>query len=208
MELFNGKKRFFLIGHSFGAVLGIKLAKLLEQCGLTGEVICGDGAVALSKQVIDTYIPKLETIDESIQLFILTKLVFEILPLMELDKIQKVFSDHNTFEERADALIEMVPKTDYSKEYLKNFGYGLLNRMKMILNENDKCNNDERIQSNITLIRSKTHLTPGIENDYNLKQYTDGQVTVYFVEGDHLSMMDNSELYSIINNICTNENQT
>lgn len=208
LELFKDKKKFILIGHSFGAILGIKLAEILEQNGLTGEVICVDGSVALFKQYLKAHVPRLETsdasMDERIQNFILIQLVYEILPSLELDQIQKVLTDQKTFEDRADAFIEMIPKREYSKMYLKNFGYGLYNRMRMILNENDKCEMDERIRSNITLIRPKIHLVPDIENDYNLEQYTDGRVTVNFVEGNHLSMMDNSELYFIVNNICKN----
>lgn len=197
-----------MIGRSFGAVLGIKLAKLLEQNGLTGEVICVDGSVALFKQYLKAHVPQLETVDESIQNFILTQLAFEILPDLELDEIQKVLTDKKTFEDRADAFIEMVPKSGYSKPYLKNFGYGLSNRFKMILDESDKCEMQERIRSSITLIRPKIHLVSDIENDYNLKQYTDSQVTVNFVEGNHLSMMDNSEMYSIVNNICAHKTRT
>lgn len=201
MELFSDKKRFILIGHSFGAVLGIKLAKLLEQNGLTGEVICADGAVALFKQAMKVHIPQLETMDESIEQFVLKQMIYEILPDLELDEIMKVFTDHKMFEDRADAFINMVPKFKHSKAYLKDFSYSLLNRLKMILNENDKCEIDKQIQSKITLIRPTIHLLPDIEYDYNLKQYTNGEVTVNFVEGNHSSMMDNSELYSIVNNI-------
>lgn len=208
MELFSDKKRFILIGHSFGAVLGIKLAKLLEQNGLTGEVICADGAVSLFKHTLQTHIPQLESLDESIQYFILMQLVFEILPDLELSEIRKVLTDKKTFEDRADTFINMVPKSEYSNAYLKNFGYGLSNRMKMILNENDECTTDGRIRSNITLIRPTTHLIPNIPTDYNLKQYTDGKVTVNFVTGNHLSMLDSSEFYQIVNIVCKNKIQT
>lgn len=202
MELFKDKKKFIIIGFSFGAVLGLKLAKLLEQNGLTGEVICGDGAVTLFKQGMQTHIPQRKTMDESVEHFILTQMVFEVLPDMGLDEIQKILTEKKSFDERADTFIDMVPKSDYSKAYLKNFGHGLSNRMKMILNENDECV-DGRIHSNITLIRPKTHLIPNIPNDYNLHKYTDGQVTVNFVEGNHLTMLDNAELYSMVNVICT-----
>lgn len=203
MGQFSEKKRFILIGHSFGAVLAIKLAKLLEQNGLTGDVVCVDGAVALFKQSMQPHMPQKGALNEGIEDFILMQLVFEILPDLELNEIKKVLSDKKTFEDRTDAFIDMMPKPEYSKEYLKNFGYGLSNRLKMILNEDDKCGVDEQIRSNITLIRPKVHLVPDIENDYNLKQYTAGAVTVSFVEGNHLSIVDNSELYSIISSICT-----
>lgn len=204
LDLYKDKKKFILIGFSFGAVLGIKLAKILEQSGLTGEVICGDGAVTLFKQGMQTHIPQRESMDESIQHFILTQLVFEMLPDLELEEIQKVLTEKKTFDDRADTFIEMVPKSEYSKGYLKNFGYGLSNRMKMILNENEEYTG-ERIRSNITLIRPKTHLIPNIPNDYNLNKYTDGKITVNFVEGNHLTMLDNTEMYSMINVICKNK---
>lgn len=201
MELFKGKKRFVLIGHSFGAVLGIKLAKILEQNGLTGEVICSDGAVALLKQGMKMHVPQRGTVDESIKHFILMQFVFETLPDMKLDEIQKVLNEKKTFDDQIDTFIELIPKSVYSKLYLKNFVNGLCNRMKMILNENDKFIG-ERIQSNITLIRPSVHFVTDIENDYNLKKYTDGQVDVNFVEGNHLSMLDHSEIYQICNIIC------
>lgn len=203
MELFKDKKRFVLIGHSFGAVLAIRLAKLLEQKGLTGEAVCVDGAVALFKQGMQTHMPQLETLDESIQQFVLLQLAFEILPSLVLNEFEIIIASEKTFEDRADALINVIPKSKHSKGFLKNFGYGLTNRLKMILNEDDKCGINERIRSNITLIRPKVHLAPDVGNDYNLEQYTDGQVVVSFVEGNHLSIMDNSELFSIVNNICT-----
>lgn len=180
------------------------MAKLLEQNGLTGDVICADGAVSLFKQCMQTHIPQHETLDETINRFILMQFVFEILPDMELDEIHKVFAEKKTLEDRADTFIAMVPKSDYSKSYLKDFGYGLSNRMKMILNESDECT-DGRLASNITVIRPTTQLITDIADDYNLKQYTDGKVLVNFVEGNHLTMLDNAELYQIVNNICTNK---
>lgn len=205
IESFSDKRRIVLIGHSFGAVLAIKLAKLLEQNGITCEVVCVDGAVKLFKQGMQMHMARLETLDESIQHFIMVQLAFEILPNLKLDEIQKVLADKKSFDERFDAFIELIPNSEYSKAYLKNFSYGLSNRLRMILNEDDTCEVSERIRSNITLIRPKVHLVPDIENNYNLKQYTDGQVTVSFVEGNHLSMLNNLELYSIINNVCTNK---
>lgn len=207
MNLFAGKKRFILIGHSFGAVLAIKLAKILEQNGLTGEVICADGAVSMFKQCLQSNIPQHETQDETVQRFIWAQFVFELLPDMGLDEIQKILTEKTTFEDRADTFIGLVPKSEYSKPYLKDFGYGLANRMKMILNESEECT-DGRISSNITLVRPTTHLVADIPNDYNLKQFTNGQITVSFVEGNHLTMLDNSELYQIVNNICIKKAQT
>lgn len=202
LNLFNGKKRFILVGHSFGGYVSIELAKLLEQNGLTGEVISIDGSVTVFKRGITNLIPNFGESDEFAENIILMHIAFQTLPEIQTDAIQKVLFEHKTWDERVDGILNLVPQPVYSRGYLKNIGVGVLNRVKMVMKENDEYRG-ERIRSNITLIRPTTHLVPDVENDYNLKQCTNGRVQVSFVEGDHMSMLDNTQLYQIINSICT-----
>lgn len=184
--------------------MAIELAKLLEQNGLTGQVVCTDGSVSLFKRYLAAIMPNLEPTTENIQNFLLVQLAFEVLPEITPDAIAKVILEGGTFDERADKYISLVTNPEYSHAYLKEFGYGLMNRVRMVMNENEEYSGD-RIQSNITLIRPQTNLVIDIDNDYNLKQYTNGQVFVSFIEGNHLTMLDNIQLYQIINNICTDQ---
>lgn len=204
MNLFKGKKRFVLIGHSFGALIAIELAKLLEQMGLTGEVICTDGSVSLFKTYLKTIMPNLDSSDENIQNFLLMQLAFELLPDITMDAIRKVFFEEKTHDARVEKVISLMTKSDYSDAYLKDISAGLTNRVKMVVNQNEVYSG-ERIKSNITLIRPSINLVADIDNDYKLKQYTNGRVFVSFIEGNHLTMLDNTQLYQIINNICTND---
>lgn len=206
MNLFKGKKRFVLIGHSFGALIAVELAKLLEQNGLTGEVICTDGSVLLFKRYLEMLMPSLDSSEENIQNFLFMQLAFEILPDIDLDSIRKILVEVKTHEARVEKFLSLMTKSDYSDAYLNDISYGLTNRVKMVLNENEEYSG-ERIKSNITLIRPSTNLVVDIDNDYKLKQYTSGQVFVSFIEGNHLTMLDNTQLYQIINNICTNDQQ-
>lgn len=202
LKLFSGRKRFILIGHSFGGYVAIKLAKLLEQHGLTGEVVSIDGSVIAFNRGMKIVMPNINVSDESVENFILMHMAFEALPDLQNDVIYKVFADHKTYMARCDAIIDMITQPEYSRDYLKSIYIGALNRTKMIMTESDNFNG-ERIRSNITLIRPTIHLVPGMENDYNLKQYTDGRVLVSFIEGNHLTILDNIQLYQILNNICT-----
>lgn len=206
MNLFKGKKRFVLIGHSFGALIAVELAKLLEQNGLTGEVICTDGSVLLFKRYLEMLMPSLDSSEENIQNFLFMQLAFEILPDIDLDSIRKILVEVKTHEARVEKFLSLMTKSDYSDAYLNDISYGLTNRVKMVLNENEEYSG-ERIKSNITLIRPSINLVVDIDNDYKLKQYTSGQVFVSFIEGNHLTMLDNTQLYQIINNICTNDQQ-
>lgn len=204
MNLFNGKKRFYLIAHSFGGLVAIELAKILEQNGLAGEVIIADGSVALFKRMLKSLMPNADATHENVEKFLQMQLAFEILPDLKAEEIQKVMIEERTMDARIDKFISLMKKPEYSNDYLKDFGYGLLNRVLMVLKESDEYAGD-KIQSNITLIRPTTHLVINIENDYQLNQYTKGKVNVGFIEGTHLTMLDNKQLYQIINNICTNQ---
>lgn len=203
MNLFNGKKRFILIGHSFGGCVAVELAKLLENNGLKGEVISIDGSVTVFKRGMNLLMPKIGQSDENLENYILMHIAFELLPDLQMDVLQKILFEHKTWDERSDAILKLVTQPEYSRVYLKNIGIGILNRIKMIMKESDEYSG-ERIRSSITLIRPTTHLVPDIENDYHLKQYTSGRVLVSFIEGNHMTMLDNIQLYQIINSICTN----
>lgn len=203
LNFFQNKKRFILIGHSFGGCIAIEMAKLLEQNGLTGEVISVDGSVTVFKRGIKKVIPSVDTSDEYTENIILMHIAFLTLPEIQTDAIQKVLLENKNYNERFDAIIGMVKQPEYSSGYLKNIGIAVLHRIKMIMNVSDEYSGD-RIKSNITLIRPTIHLVPDVENDYNLKQYTNGRVQVSFIEGNHMTMLDNIQLYQIINNICTN----
>lgn len=206
MDLFENKKRFYLIGHSFGGIVAIELAKMLEKKGLTGQVVSIDGSILLFKRFIKGLMPTMEDSYESIQNFLLQQLAFEILPDQQPDAIRKVLEDEKTMDGRINKYISLMPKQEYSTEYLTKMGYGLQNRFKIVLNENEEYSG-EKIQSNITLIRPTTNLFVDIENDYKLTQYTSGNVFVSFIDGTHLSMLDNMQLYELINNICTNNSK-
>lgn len=187
-------------------MLAVELAKLLERNGLTGEVICVDGSTMLFKRVLKALMPNMEPTYENVQNFLLSQLAFEILPELQPDAIRSVLLEEKSYEDRVDKYISLMKKRDYSDAYLKKIGLGLSNRVKMVLSEKEEFT-DDKIKSDITLIRPSINLVVDIANDYQLSQYTSGRVFVNFVDGNHLSILDNDELYQIINNISLNKRQ-
>lgn len=200
LNLFKGKKRFILVGHSFGGYVAIEVAKLLEQCGLTGQVISIDGAATVFNRGMKKALPNIDVeFDENL---IIAKVVKQAMPEVPFDIIWKKFAENKAWDDQFEALFNAASKGEYSLGYLKAISVGIMHRVKICMGENDEYTG-ERIKSNITLIRPTTHLVPDVDNDYNLKQYTNGRVAVSFIEGNHMSMLDNVQLYQIINNICT-----
>lgn len=147
-------------------------------------------------------LPNLDPTHENVQNFLLSQMAFEILPDDDTkpDAIRNVLLQEKTYEDRIDKFVSLMKKRDYSDAYLKNVGHGLLNRIKMVMSEKEEYSG-EKIKSNITLIRPSINLVVDIENDYQLNQYTSGKTSVKFIEGNHLTVLDNLELYKIINEI-------
>lgn len=157
-----------MVAHSFGGLVAIELAKLLERNGLSGEVVIADGAASLFKKLLKVLMRNTDPSHENVGMFLQAQLAYEILPELQPDAIQQIILEEKTFDARMNKYISLMKKRDYSDNYLKNMGYGLINRVGMILRENDVYSGD-RIQSNITLIRPSTNLVLDIENDYQLK---------------------------------------
>lgn len=157
-----------MVAHSFGGLVAIELAKLLERNGLSGEVIITDGAVSLFKKLLKILMPNMDPSHENVGMFLQAQLAYEILPELQPDAIQQIILEEKTFDARMNKYISLMKKRDYSDDYLKNIGYGLINRVGMILRENDVYTGF-KIKSNITLIRPTTNLVVDIENDYQLK---------------------------------------
>lgn len=204
MSLFKGKKRFIVIGHSFGAVIAIELARMLETNGLIGNVISIDGSILLFKRFLKHVMPSIEATNENIQHFLIEQLAYEILPDAQPKIIQKILLEEKTWEDRLNKYVSLMPTKEYSHEYLRDIGYGLQNRFKIVLSSDENYTAD-KIKSNIILIRPTVSWGVDIDNDYRLSQYTDGTVTVTSIEGNHLSILDNVQLYETINHICTNK---
>ena len=72
----------------------------------------------------------------------------------------------------------------------------LFNRIKIAL-ETD-LDHPRPVQSPILLVRPTEVSVVDIEEDYDLSRYTDGNVSLKFVEGNHITMLDNPKLVQII----------
>lgn len=184
----------------------MELAKLLEKRGLSGQVISLDGSLLLFKRFLTASVPNSEATFDNIQDFVLEQLAYEILPVQKPAAIKQVLKEEKNWEDRLNKYISLMSKQDFSAEYLRNIGYGVQNRIKIVLEESEEYTG-EKLQSNITLIRPATGFGVGIDNDYRLTQYTNGSLFVSFIDGNHLSMLDNIKLYEIINDICMNKSK-
>lgn len=196
-QLFDSKKEhFFLVGYSFGAFITLELAKMLEDSGLKGHVVLIDGGpLFLKKLAVDQMSTSYS--DEVVQIVLISGILHTIFPEEQID-MAKLLEEHPTWEERVDRILDLCKDQQiYTQEYLRKMTYALFYRIKMALEYDLDIVNP--IKSSITLIRPSEVSIVDIDEEYGLSKYTTGVVNLKFIEGNHITMLENPKLVQIIN---------
>ncbi|XP_053693616.1 fatty acid synthase [Sabethes cyaneus] len=193
--VFKGTEHFFLVGYSFGAFITLELARILEETGKRGQILLIDGAPKfLHKLAIDQMSENWT--EESIQIVLIAGILNTIFP-EETTDVLPIITECTSFESRIDKLLELAKDQNvYSENYLRMMTKALFNRIKItLLTDISKI---EPLESPITLVRPTEVSVVDIEEDYGLSEYTKGNVSLKFLEGNHITMLENPKLTQII----------
>lgn len=198
-EVFNkDRENFYLVGYSFGAMITIELAKLLEARGSRGQVVLIDGAPPFLKKLVVDQMPATLS-DEAVQNVLISGILRTVFPDEKTDVIQ-IMKNNPTWESRIENMLEMTSdQYIYSNDYLRIMAHCLFQRIKMVINY--KTNPSDMLKSPITLIRPTEISIVDVDEDYGVHKLTNGTSNVKYVEGNHLTMLENIKLIQIINEL-------
>lgn len=185
----------FIFSYSFGALIALELTKLLELDGKKGKVVLIDGAPQFLKKLVVDQMPSSDT-DEGVQAVLISGLLRSVFPEEKIDAFQ-IMRDYPTWDERIDHLVEIGKEQYlYTVDYLRTMANCLFMRIKMVIEyEIDK---KQSLRSPITLIRPTEISIVDVEEDYGIQRLTRGEVLVKYVNGNHLTMVENSKVVQII----------
>lgn len=137
--------------------------------------------------------------DDAVQIVLISGIIRTIFPEENIDVMQ-IMNKNPTWESRIEKLLELA--TDqylYSTEYLRNMAHCLFQRIKMVIAY--KNESTYVLRSPITLVRPTEISIVDVEDDYGIHKLTNGTTNVKYVEGNHLTMLENSKLIQIINEL-------
>lgn len=207
-QSFKDQEKFLLVGHSFGTLITLKIASLLEKLGKTGHLILIDGSPAYLKRLAQG-LARTAQVDNQVE-DLLVMVMFNHFCSSDLrepfiGKLAVCESWHSKIQ----LIIEFVSaeiKATYSKDYLENIVVAILNRLKVVISlniENDALGAviDTKLKSSITLVRPTQASFTDIVEDYGLQRFTEQPIIVHYIEGGHLSILENIELAHTINRI-------
>lgn len=197
LEVLKGTDYFYLIGYSFGSLVTMELAKRLEDKGFNGKLLMIDGAPKFLKQLAADQLSQNYT-DEIIQHAVLSNTIRLVLPEQNLsEKLAQIY-EATGWENRMDKLIELSEDQElYSKAYLRLSLTTMFERLKVVMEWSD--DDEMMLKCTILLVRPTEVAIIDMDNDYGLSKYSRSKVAVKYIEGNHMTMLDNMELTTIIN---------
>lgn len=196
LELFKGKSSFYLIGYSFGSLLTLEIASLLETNGRTGSVAFIDGSPQFLHKLSNLTIT--DKSDENIQSMIILPCIRLLFPDEFEDVAKKVFSK-STWETRLETFVEIgVTRSQYTAAYGTKMLNALVKRTKISLNA-DKIVFKKLKNTPITLIKPTNSSAKDLDEDYGLGKFCNDKVKLNVIEGDHASILKSTDLIKLLN---------
>ena len=183
--------------HSYGSILTLKLAKMLENLGKTGKVILIDGSPSSSKKILNEILPKSNNIDQVIQRIVMDISLKYAFPNDSGDRKRAVLAE-SSWAEKMKKFEELYHDFDvYSKEYC--FKITTLIKNRVTAGYNLSLDDVAVIESPIKLIKPTEATLLNEDNDMGLKAYSSSEIEVTTLEGNHTTVLENQEIFNIIN---------
>lgn len=207
-QTFQGQAKFVLVAHSFGTLIALKMASLLEKRGQIGQLILLDGSPSYLKrlaQVIMRTARSNEEIDDE-----LITIMFDHFGSTDTrDRFMAKLTACDQWSAKVQIVIDFVSdefRSTYSVEYLTHIIVAVLNRLKVVVSLHmgtDRLDEivETKLRSTITLVRPTQASFSDLGEDYGLQAYTDQPTIVHYIEGNHLSILENTDLADTINRI-------
>ncbi|XP_050552883.1 fatty acid synthase-like [Spodoptera frugiperda] len=198
---------FWLLGYSYGSLLILELASRLEKEGFKGTVFCLDGAPDFLYALLTMTISFKN--DFQLQNNLLCHTVDIVAPNNDVTKgLLEKLNEIESYDERVALTIKTSPvQSKYSDKFIGNMARASFDRLKTILDFDPKA--FRKLQSPVILLRPKENPSfVAVEENYGLDKYTENSVTVHFLEGNHVSIIENKDCANIINRVLVeNERQ-
>ncbi|XP_011503082.1 PREDICTED: fatty acid synthase-like [Ceratosolen solmsi marchali] len=186
-------KHLTIIGYSFGAIIAIELARRLEERDLQCQLILIDGAPDHMKNVLSQQF--IFKNDDEFQNNVLIGIMNVIYPV-NISEMNVNLKKSKNWEEKLQVFTAHVHNDDISENDQKDICTSIYNRL--VAARNYDISRLSRIKAPMILLKPSTPSLVTTEN-YGLSKVTSGKIDVYYVDGNHVTMLDDERVAAVIN---------
>ncbi|CAD6237321.1 GSCOCG00002249001-RA-CDS, partial [Cotesia congregata] len=186
-------KHFVIIGYSIGSLIAIELVRKLEAKGLTGKLILIDGSPDFTKAFKDQMLPS--SSEEELQHSILMGITEMIMPTLG--------EEYNSWKSKLDTVMKHLPSSviKLPQEEVRCIITAVYNRF--IALQNYDSSKLPALRSSIVLLKPSMPSIKFTEEDYGLSKIACQKVKIHVVEGNHLTMLNDNKIATILNDETT-----
>lgn len=195
MKVFKDGDNFLIVAHSFGCMLALKFAAILESIKKFGKIICVDGSPLFVHQYTNFFFPTDDLSDENVKQIIATgyarKYLIDDAALADIVK-------QKTFDQKTRKMTEYIMATvDITSDQLLKEIDWMINRIKISMHT-DKLSFEKLHIASLVLIKAKTEIIKDLPRDFGLQQYSAKEVFIQTLEGDHSTIIQNKKLTEVV----------
>ncbi|XP_055593806.1 fatty acid synthase-like [Uranotaenia lowii] len=191
---------YTIVAYSFGSIIAMEISKRLYAKGMYGRLLLLDGAPKFLQMMAQKSLSG-NTTDENIQNVLMVNMINVVFPTLTMEQITPILRG-TSFEDRLRKLTELFKQqSKYSSEYIAKMTEALFKRVKLatLMDVTDF----KGLNVPITLVRPSEKSVTDIEDDYGLSECTVDEVFLRFIEGSHMTMLENELLVHFINEFCS-----
>lgn len=196
LELHKNRKRFCIAAYSFGTIVAMEVARLLErESDRRGHIYLIDGCLdALHKYADSFYGCHRYRTEERFGVEIIARHL-QNLPAQNRSDIAAKLAKAKTMDEQVDVFIGLFGTTKYSRGFLKEYIIGCINRLAMIEDVYWKSA-VPKIDANITLMLATKSFIDCSADGIDLQ--TNGKIERISISADHNTILDNDVVVQMI----------
>lgn len=208
VDCFSQQQQFYLVGYSFGAIVALQLAQLMERSGKEGRVVLIDGSpIYLQKFFVSMAATDTRT---GIEDMLIMLLFFNLTRANQTYDFIDQLRYAESLKKKTNLLLRYFPETlasEYSTEYLGNIITAMANRLSIIFqaNHTDDMQQFVKLKSLITLVRPAHVSIADIPKDYGLEKYAEQPIDVRVVSGNYLKILSSDEVAEIVDKAAPTE---
>ncbi|EZA53779.1 Fatty acid synthase [Ooceraea biroi] len=199
-HIVNSKKlreKFVIVGYSYGSLIAIELAHRLEKLKMQCRLVLIDGAPEYLKVLAQQQL-QFSTIDEFQNNILLN--IMDMLQPINSGKLLLDLNKCSNWDEKLDTFISHAPPSELGKQLsinMKKAACTMCNHL-LALREYDVMKMP-KIASPIILLKPTVSSVKFAEEDYGLSKITTGNIEVYYVNGNHVTIVDSDDVLASIN---------
>lgn len=186
------------MGYSFGTFLALEIAKLLESKGKSGNVVLIDGSPLFFQRYAES-ITKSVSSNESGQNEILATLIRLDFPKDNAVVLKDIFLAAD-WDSKLDVFMKFHESTNSKKTYSRDFITAILKRFKMMEALDLSIFSHIKV-SKLSLVKPSHKMVMDIDEFYGLNSYCTSDIEAITINANHISVLENDELFSFINKI-------